>query len=105
MVEPMLSVSLQTHPCYAFHQRMINCIKTEDMATRMCFAEIDDWYECKSRRKHRAFHNFINSEMDKLKIYSLPTYDASSDTFKDGPLPRDVDSYFNKSPAQQTYYS
>ena len=75
MVEPMLSVSLQTHPCYAFHQRMINCIKTEEFATRMCFAEIDDWHECKSRRKHRAFHNFVNGEMDKLKIYSLPTYD------------------------------
>ena len=71
----MLSVSLQTHPCYAFHQRMINCIKTEEFATRMCFAEIDDWHECKSRRKHRALHNFVNSEMDKLKIYSLPTYD------------------------------
>jgi hypothetical protein len=38
--------------------------------------------------------------MDKLKIYSLPTYDGHTDTFKDGPLPRDVDSYFSKSPAQ-----
>ena len=105
MVEPMLSISLQTHPCYAFHQRMINCIKGEDMASRMCFAEIDDWYECKSRRKHRAFHNFINSEMDKLKIYSLPTYDKITDTFTDGALPRDVDSYFNKPVTEQTYYS
>ena len=104
MVEPMLSVSLQTHPCYAFHQRMINCIKSEDMSSRMCFNEIDDWHECKSRRKHRAFHNFISSEMDKVKIYSLPTYDVSTDTFKDGPLPKDVDSYFTKSPAERTYY-
>jgi len=105
MVEPMLSISLQTHPCYAFHQRMINCVKGEEFASRMCFAEMDDWYECKSRRKHRAFHNFINSEMDKLKIYSLPTYDKATDTFKDGPLPKDVDSYFNKGAAQQKYYS
>ena len=105
MVEPMLSVSLQTHPCYAFHQRMINCIKSEDMATRMCFAEIDDWHECKSRRKHRAFHNFITSEMEKVKIYSLPTYDAKTDTFKDGALPKDVDAYFSKPAPQQTYYS
>ena len=84
---------------------MINCIKTEEFASRMCFAEIDDWYECKSRRKHRAFHNFVNSEMDKLKIYSLPTSDGHTDTFQDGPLPRDVDSYFGKGPTQQTYYS
>lgn len=84
---------------------MVNCIKGEDMATRMCFAEIDDWYECKSRRKHRAFHNFVTSEMDKLKIYSLPTYDQSTDTFKDGRLPKDVDSYFAKPVAEQNYYS
>ena len=105
MVEPMLSVSLQTHPCYAFHQRMVNCIKGEELATRMCFTEMDDWHECKSRRKHRAFHNFVNSEMDRLKIYSLPTYDKATDTFKDGALPRDVDSYFSKPVDQQTYYS
>ena len=42
--------------------------------------------------------------MDKVKIYSLPTYDASTDTFKDGPLPKDVDSYFSKSPAERTYH-
>ena len=45
----MLSVAMQTHPCYAFHQRMINCIKSEDMASRMCFNEIDDWHECTMR--------------------------------------------------------
>jgi len=75
------------------------------MASRMCYAEIEDWYECKSRKKHRAFHNFISSEMDKHKIYSLPTYDVSTDTFKDGPLPKDVDAYFAKPKSQQTYYS
>ena len=105
MVEPFLSVSLTTHPCYAFHQRLINCVKSEEMASRMCYAEIEDWYECKSRKKHRAFHNFISSEMDKHKIYSLPTYDVSTDTFKDGPLPKDVDAYFAKPKSQQTYYS
>lgn len=105
MVEPFLSVSLTTHPCYAFHQRMVNCIKGEDMSSRMCFAEVEDWYECKSRKKHRAFNNFINSEMEKNKIISLPQYDVSTDTFRDGPLPRDVDSYFSKPKSEQNYYS
>jgi hypothetical protein len=99
-MEPMLSVSLQTHPCYAFHQRVINCIKSEEFSSRMCYTEIDDWFECKTRKKHRAFHNFINTEMSKVKIYSLPTYDAHTDTFKDGPLPKDVDGYFSKSAGQ-----
>jgi hypothetical protein len=84
---------------------MLNCIKQEEFATRMCFSEVEDWYECKSRRKHRAFHNFVSSEVQKLKIYSLPNYDINTDTFKDGPLPKDVDSYFAKKPEQQTYYS
>lgn len=75
------------------------------MSSRMCFLEIEDWHECKSRKKHRVFHNFINSEMDKLKIYSLPTYDHHTDTFKDGPLPKDVDSYFSKPIAEQKFYS
>ncbi len=66
------------------------------MSSRMCFLEVEDWYECKSRKKHRAFHNFIRTEMDKLKIYSLPTYDRNTDTFKDGPLPKDADGYFAK---------
>ena len=105
MVEPFLSASLTTHPCYAFHQRMINCIKAEEFVQRMCYSEMEDWYECKGRKKHRAFHNFINTEMDRVKIYSLPTYDASTDTFKDGPLPRDVDSYFAQKSDKQTYFS
>ena len=105
MVEPFLSVNLMTNPCYTFHQRMINCIKSEELSSRMCFTEIEDWYECKSRKKHRAFQNFIHYEMNKLKIYSLPTYDFSTDTFKDGPLPKDVDSYFSKNKTEQTYYS
>ena len=71
----------------------------------MCLLEIEDWYECKSRKKHRAFQNFIKTEMNKLKIYSLPTYDFSTDTFKDGPLPKDADAYFSKDKADQTYYS
>ena len=96
MVEPFLSISLQTHPCYTFHQRMINCIRTEDMPSTMCFTEIEDWHECKSRKKYRAFSNFVQSEMDKIKIYSLPTYDQSTDTFKDGPLPKNADCYFGK---------
>lgn len=29
-------------------------------------------------------------------MYSLPKYDFQSDTFKDGVLPKDVDSYFDK---------
>jgi hypothetical protein len=43
--------------------------------------------------------------MHKLKIYSLPTYDFATDTFKDGPLPKDVDAYFAKPKEDQTYYS
>jgi hypothetical protein len=42
----------------------------------------------------------VNDEMHKLKIYSLPTYDPNTDTFKDGPLPKDVDSYFGKAKDQ-----
>jgi hypothetical protein len=34
--------------------------------------------------------------MRKLRIYSLPEYDMSTDTFKDGPLPKDADGYFSK---------
>jgi len=71
----------------------------------MCFVETEDWYECKSRKKHRAFHNFISTELSRHKIYSLPTYDPHTDTFKDGPLPRDVDQYFGKGKEVQTYYS
>ena len=41
--------------------------------------------------------------MGKMEIYSLPTYDHSTDTFKDGALPRNVDGYFNK--PNGTYYT
>ena len=61
-MEPFNSVNMQTHPCYTFHQRMTGCIKQEEMSSRMCFEEIDDWYECKGRRKHRAFYNFLKTE-------------------------------------------
>lgn len=43
--------------------------------------------------------------MNKLKIYSLPTYDHETDTFKDGPLPKDADAYFAKPKIEQNYYS
>ena len=94
-----------THPCYTFYQRMTQCTKTEELSTRMCFTEIEDWYECKSRKKARAFQNFVGSEMQKMEIYSLPTYDYSNDTFKDGPLPKNADDYFSKGKETQTYYS
>jgi len=55
MSEPFHSVGMITHPCYAFNQRMLNCLRGEELHTRMCFAEVEDWYECKSRKKHRAF--------------------------------------------------
>lgn len=42
--------------------------------------------------------------MNKMEIFSLPTYDQHTDTFKDGPLPKNVDGYFNKG-AQSGYYS
>ena len=71
----------------------------------MCFAEIEDWYECKGRKKARAFQNFVGSEIAKMEIYSLPTYDYANDTFKDGPIPRSANGYFAKRPEDQTYYS
>jgi hypothetical protein len=95
-MEPFHSVGMATHPCYSFNQRMLQCIKGEELSTRMCFQEMEDWYECKSRKKHRAFQNFVSTEMNKMKIYSLPTYDHSTDTFKDGPLPKTADKYFSK---------
>eukprot|EP00356_Strombidium_inclinatum_P006450 CAMPEP_0170488154 /NCGR_PEP_ID=MMETSP0208-20121228/6774_1 /TAXON_ID=197538 /ORGANISM="Strombidium inclinatum, Strain S3" /LENGTH=90 /DNA_ID=CAMNT_0010762639 /DNA_START=24 /DNA_END=296 /DNA_ORIENTATION=- len=87
---------MTTHPCYTYHTRMTNCIKSEELSTRMCFEETEDWIECKSRRKHRAFFNFLRNETDKIQLYSLPKYDEGTDSFKDGVLPKDVDSYFDK---------
>ena len=104
-MEPFNSVNMQTHPCYTFMQRMTNCIKAEEMSSRMCFEEVEDWYECKSRRKHRAFYNFLKTESNKIQLYSLPKYDFDTDTFKDGVLPKDVDSYFTKPVDKQTHYS
>ena len=43
--------------------------------------------------------------MNKMKIYSLPTYDHENDTFKDGPLPKNADSYFAKGTQYTNYYS
>ena len=62
----------------------------------MCFEEIEDWMECKGRGKHRAFYNFLKTESNKIDLVSLPKYDISTDSFKDGPLPKNVDSYFDK---------
>lgn len=62
----------------------------------MCYEEIDDWMECKTRKKHRAFYNWLKEEQSKVQLYSLPKYDFKTDTFKDGVLPKDVDSYFGK---------
>jgi hypothetical protein len=73
---------------------MLNCVKTEEVPTRMCIEQTDDWVECKSRQKSRAFSNYIHGEMRKLKIYSLPKYDENTDTFVDGDLPKDIDGYF-----------
>ena len=42
--------------------------------------------------------------MSKMKIYSLPTYNADNDTFSDGPLPKTADAYFSKSADHQHYY-
>ena len=103
-MEPFHSVGLATHPCYVFNQRMLDCLRGEEMTSRMCFAEIEDWVECKGRKKHRAFQNFVQTEMNKMKIYSLPTYNHSNDTFQDGPLPKDADGYFSKDAAFQKYY-
>lgn len=105
MTEPFMTVNGLTHPCYTFYMRAVNCIKIEDAPNKMCYEEIEDFVECKSRKKHRAFHNFIGSEMHKLRIYSLPTYDPATDTFKDGPLPKDADTYFSLPAEEQNYYS
>lgn len=59
-------MGMTTHPCYTFYQRMVNCIKTEELHSRMCFVEKEDWYECKTRKKHRAFANFFGTEMMKV---------------------------------------
>jgi len=104
-MEPFHSVGLATHPCYTFYQRMTQCVKSEELSSRMCYAEIEDWYECKSRKKHRAFQNFVQSEMNKMDILSLPTYDHSTDTFKDGPLPKGVDGYFSKPDEHKKYFT
>ena len=84
---------------------MTQCIKKEEMSTRMCFEEIDDFYECKTRRKHRAFYNYLKTESNKMEMYSLPQYDLTTDSFKDGPLPQNVDSYFSKPADKREYYN
>ena len=104
-MEPFQSVNMQTHPCFTFMQRMTHCIKQEEMYSRMCFEEIEDWYECKSRRKHRAFYNWLKTESNKMEMYSLPEYDVTTNSFKDGVLPKNVDSYFDKSLDKRKHYT
>ena len=43
--------------------------------------------------------------MSKMQIYSLPTYDHNTDTFKDGALPKNVDGYFAKGKEHTNYYT
>jgi len=43
--------------------------------------------------------------MQKMEIYSLPTYDHNTDTFKDGNLPKNVDAYFAKGKKHTNYYT
>ena len=104
-MEPFHSVGMLTHPCYTFHQRMTQCIKQEELSSRMCFTEIEDWYECKTRKKARTFKNFVGTELGKMEIFSLPKYDYATDTFKDGPLPKNANDYFAKGKEAQNYYS
>ena len=104
-MEPFHSVGMLSHPCFTFHQRMTQCIKSEEASSRMCFAEIEDWTECKGRKKARVFKNFIGNEIQKMEIFSLPKYDQATDTFTDGPLPKNADSYFSKSRENQNYYA
>ena len=104
-MEPFQSVAMTAHPCYTFYQRMSQCQKAEEMNSRMCFRETEDWYECKTRRKARAFQNFIQTEMNRTEIMSLPVYDQSTDSFKDGPLPKNVDGYFSKPEQFRQYYN
>jgi hypothetical protein len=61
-MEPFAGVNMTVHPCYNFMMRMKNCIQTEEFSSRMCFEEVEDWYECKNRRKSRAFYNFLRVE-------------------------------------------
>lgn len=105
MTETNVGVNLKPAPCFPFYQRLMNCVQSEDNYTRMCVTEFEDYDECKGKGKARAFNNYISQEMRKLKIYSLPTYDEHTDTFTDGPLPKDVDGYFSKDKTDRTHYS
>ena len=40
-----------------------------------------------------------------MEMYSLPEYDAATDSFKDGPLPKGVAAYFGKPLDKRNYYS
>lgn len=62
-MEPFMNVAMQTSPCYPFYARMLYCVKGEEMWSRMCYTEMEDWYECKQRKKHRAFNHYIGAEM------------------------------------------
>ena len=104
MAEPLMGVNLGPQPCYPFYQRMVTCAKTEEVA-RMCMTEAEDFKECKTRTRARAFNNYLHGELRKMKIYSLPKYDEHTDTFVDGDLPKDIDGYFSKDKSERQYYS
>lgn len=40
-----------------------------------------------------------------MDMYSLPEYDITTDSFKDGPLPKNVDAYFSKPLDKRKNYS
>lgn len=43
----------------------------------------------------KSFKLWFAHENKKLEILSLPKYDAKTDSFVDGPLPKSVDSFFD----------
>ncbi|CAI2386489.1 unnamed protein product [Moneuplotes crassus] len=103
MFHDTLSMTGEIHPCFTFKQRLINCVESEPIYTRMCRTKKEDYNECHTKEKYKAAQYFIGNELHKQKIYSLPVYDEATDTFKDGPLPKDADGYFNTD--KQVYYS
>ena len=104
-MEPLLSMTGEVHPCFTFYQRMLNWVQTEPLYKKMCSHKMEDYVEWKSRKKYHMQKNFFETELHKLKIYSIPEYDEATDSFKDGPLPDNADGYFSLSEEKQTYYS
>eukprot|EP00824_Muranothrix_gubernata_P026146 TRINITY_DN8953_c0_g1_i1.p2 TRINITY_DN8953_c0_g1~~TRINITY_DN8953_c0_g1_i1.p2 ORF type:complete len:121 (-),score=1.37 TRINITY_DN8953_c0_g1_i1:15-377(-) len=97
-MESVLSNGMTYHKCFVFHQRLTGCLKKETFFTRMCANEYDDWFECRSKNKHRAFVSYMGSQLKKIKIYELPEYDEHNDCFYNvsEQQVRDADYYFAK---------